>query len=78
MYKIYNLWESKELPVSVHVCVRNYKGNSKDIEAQMALDLIIQAKYQHGFIVGFIIADDDSLMKPPLKHSYKHMTATIP
>jgi hypothetical protein len=48
------------------------------MEATMALELIIQAKCQHGFIVGFIIADDDSSMRATLKHSYKHLSATMP
>eukprot|EP00957_Ditylum_brightwellii_P139247 10612859-Ditylum_brightwellii.AAC.1 len=43
----------------------------------MALELTIQAKHQRGFIVGFIIADDDSLMRATLKHSYKHLSATM-
>eukprot|EP00957_Ditylum_brightwellii_P079089 6015241-Ditylum_brightwellii.AAC.1 len=47
------------------------------MEATMALELTIQAKYQCGFIVGFIIADDDSLMKATLKHSYTHLSVTI-
>eukprot|EP00957_Ditylum_brightwellii_P180819 13775132-Ditylum_brightwellii.AAC.1 len=72
MCKICNLLESKELPAPAHVCVRNYKGISKGMEATMALELTIQAKHQHRFIVGFIVADDDSLMRATLKHSYKH------
>eukprot|EP00957_Ditylum_brightwellii_P127231 9700844-Ditylum_brightwellii.AAC.1 len=78
MCKICNLWESKELPAPVYVCVRNYKGNSKGIEATMVLELTIQAKHQRGFIVGFIVTAADSLMRATLKHSYKHLSATIP
>ena len=44
----------------------------------MALELTIQAKRQHGFIVGFIVTDDDSMMRATLKHSYKHLSATMP
>eukprot|EP00957_Ditylum_brightwellii_P033902 2569075-Ditylum_brightwellii.AAC.1 len=78
MCKICNLWESKELPAHAHVCVRNYKGSSKGMEATMALKLTIQAKHQCGFIVGFIVANDDSLMRATLKHSYEHLSAMMP
>ena len=48
------------------------------MEATMALELTIQAKHQRGFIVGFIVADDDSLMRATLKHSYEHLSAMMP
>jgi hypothetical protein len=31
--KIYNLWESKELPAPVHLCLKKYKGSRKGVEA---------------------------------------------
>eukprot|EP00957_Ditylum_brightwellii_P049044 3721166-Ditylum_brightwellii.AAC.1 len=76
--KMCNLWESKELPAPARVCVRNYKGSSKGMEATMVLELTIQAKYQHRFIVGVIVTDDDSLMRAALKPSYKHLSAMMP
>eukprot|EP00957_Ditylum_brightwellii_P125439 9560858-Ditylum_brightwellii.AAC.1 len=48
------------------------------MEATMALELTILAKRQHRFIVGFIVTDNDSLMRATLKHSYKHMSAIMP
>eukprot|EP00957_Ditylum_brightwellii_P009562 721212-Ditylum_brightwellii.AAC.1 len=48
------------------------------MEATMALELTIQAKRQHRFIVGLTVADDDSSMRVTLNHSYKHLSATIP
>ena len=78
MCKICNLAENKKLPAPVHVCVKNYEGSSKGMEATMVLELTIQAKRQCRFIVGFIVADDDSLMRATLKHSYKHLSATKP
>eukprot|EP00957_Ditylum_brightwellii_P177006 13483954-Ditylum_brightwellii.AAC.1 len=54
MCKICNLWANKKLPAPAHVCVKNYEGRSKGMEATMALELTIKAKRQHGFIVGFI------------------------
>eukprot|EP00957_Ditylum_brightwellii_P133731 10196576-Ditylum_brightwellii.AAC.1 len=44
----------------------------------MALELTIQAKRQCRFIVDFIVADDDSSMRATLKHSYEHLSATMP
>jgi hypothetical protein len=77
MCKICNLAENNKLPAPVHVCVKNYEGSSKGMEETMALELKIQAKRQRGFIVGFIIVDDDSLMRATLKHPYKHLSATM-
>eukprot|EP00957_Ditylum_brightwellii_P047445 3603918-Ditylum_brightwellii.AAC.1 len=48
------------------------------MEATMVLELTIQAKRQRGSIVGFIVADDDSLMRATLKYSYKHLSAMMP
>eukprot|EP00957_Ditylum_brightwellii_P011525 872006-Ditylum_brightwellii.AAC.1 len=78
MCKICNLAENNKLPAPVHVCVKNYEGSSKRMEATMTLELTIQVKRQCGFIVGFIVADDDSSMRATLKHSYKHLSATMP
>eukprot|EP00957_Ditylum_brightwellii_P015479 1165266-Ditylum_brightwellii.AAC.1 len=78
MYKISNLWQSKELPAPAHVCVRSYKGSSKGMEVTLALELTIQAKHQCGFIVCFIVTDDDTLMRATLKHSYEHLSAMVP
>eukprot|EP00957_Ditylum_brightwellii_P205040 15341936-Ditylum_brightwellii.AAC.1 len=76
--KICHLWECTGLPVPAHLCVKNSEGSSKGVEAYMVLELTIQAKCQCGFLVSFIIADDDSLMRAILKHSYKHLSAMMP
>eukprot|EP00957_Ditylum_brightwellii_P005353 408471-Ditylum_brightwellii.AAC.1 len=78
MCKICNLAETNKLPAPVHVCVKNYEGSSKGMDATMALELTIQAKRQCGFIVDFIVADDDSSMRATLKRSYEHLSATMP
>eukprot|EP00957_Ditylum_brightwellii_P017461 1314713-Ditylum_brightwellii.AAC.1 len=48
------------------------------MEVQMVLESIVEATRICGFIVGFIIADDDSSMRALLHHSYEHLSATIP
>eukprot|EP00957_Ditylum_brightwellii_P010125 764952-Ditylum_brightwellii.AAC.1 len=48
------------------------------MEAQMVLELTIQAKCYCGLIIGFIVVDDDSSMRATIKHLYKHLSATIP
>eukprot|EP00957_Ditylum_brightwellii_P193640 14745871-Ditylum_brightwellii.AAC.1 len=46
-----------------HDCCKNYKGSSKGMEAFAALELVTKAFCDRGFIVGFIVADNDSSMK---------------
>eukprot|EP00957_Ditylum_brightwellii_P086400 6574012-Ditylum_brightwellii.AAC.1 len=48
------------------------------MEATMVLELTIQAQRQCGFIVCFILADDDSLIGATLNHSYEHLSEMMP
>eukprot|EP00957_Ditylum_brightwellii_P016339 1228251-Ditylum_brightwellii.AAC.1 len=45
------------------------------MEAFAVLELVKKAYFDRGFIVGFIIADDDSSMKALLYHSYEERQA---
>eukprot|EP00957_Ditylum_brightwellii_P147326 11218404-Ditylum_brightwellii.AAC.1 len=36
------------------------------------------SKKKHGFIVGFIVADDDSSTSTLLCHSYEHLSTLMP
>eukprot|EP00957_Ditylum_brightwellii_P002972 227599-Ditylum_brightwellii.AAC.1 len=63
---------------AAHKCVKNYEGRSKGMEAHTALELVKNVKHCRGFIVGCIIADDDSSMKALLGHSYTELTANNP
>ena len=58
-----------------HECCKNYKGSSKGMEAFAALELVKKAYFDRGFIVGFIVAGDDSSMKALLHHSYEERQA---
>eukprot|EP00957_Ditylum_brightwellii_P195488 14894910-Ditylum_brightwellii.AAC.1 len=48
------------------------------MEAHTALELTIEAKLCRGFIVGCIVADDDSSMKALVRHSYTERQANDP
>eukprot|EP00957_Ditylum_brightwellii_P097752 7444113-Ditylum_brightwellii.AAC.1 len=52
-------------------------GDSKGIEVQMALELTVEAKRKQRFIVGFIVANDNSSMRDLLHHLYEHLSATM-
>ena len=41
-----------------HECSKNYDGSSKAMEADGALELVVQAKRERGLIVGWVVADD--------------------
>eukprot|EP00957_Ditylum_brightwellii_P150240 11441298-Ditylum_brightwellii.AAC.1 len=45
------------------------------METHTVLELVKHAKRRRGFIVGCIIANDDSSMKALLRHSYTELTA---
>ena len=60
---------------AAHKCVKNYEGSSKGMEAHAALELVKHAKRHRGFIVGCVVADDDSSMKALLRHSYTELVA---
>eukprot|EP00957_Ditylum_brightwellii_P067813 5147112-Ditylum_brightwellii.AAC.1 len=44
---IYHLYEKQDLLVPAYECVYNYKGISKGMEAQKALELTLEAKRKH-------------------------------
>eukprot|EP00957_Ditylum_brightwellii_P085444 6499791-Ditylum_brightwellii.AAC.1 len=48
------------------------------MEAHVALELTKEEKLQRGFIVGCIVADDDSTMKVLVRHSYTAYQANNP
>eukprot|EP00957_Ditylum_brightwellii_P081689 6214682-Ditylum_brightwellii.AAC.1 len=45
------------------------------MEAHAALELLKHAKYHRGFIIGCVVANNDSSMKALLRHSYTELTA---
>eukprot|EP00957_Ditylum_brightwellii_P068657 5212099-Ditylum_brightwellii.AAC.1 len=48
------------------------------MEAHTALELVKNAKSHRGFIVGCIVADDDSSLKALLRHLYTELMAINP
>eukprot|EP00957_Ditylum_brightwellii_P113635 8663921-Ditylum_brightwellii.AAC.1 len=48
------------------------------MEAHAALELVKHAKYHRGFIVGCIVADDESSMKALLRHSCTEQAVNNP
>eukprot|EP00957_Ditylum_brightwellii_P007295 554243-Ditylum_brightwellii.AAC.1 len=54
-----------------HECCKNDEGSSKGMEAFAALELIKKTFNNRGFIVVFIVANNDSSMKALLCHSYE-------
>ena len=58
--------------------MQNYDGSSKGMEAHAALELTKEAKIRRGFIVGCIVADDNSSMKALVRHSYTERQANNP
>eukprot|EP00957_Ditylum_brightwellii_P191701 14593762-Ditylum_brightwellii.AAC.1 len=72
-----HLYEKQDLPVPVYKCVCNCKGSSKEVEAQMVLELTVEAKRKYRFIVSFIVANDNSSIRALLYHSYEHLLATM-
>eukprot|EP00957_Ditylum_brightwellii_P016098 1212241-Ditylum_brightwellii.AAC.1 len=63
---------------AAHKCVKSYEGSSKGMEAYTALELVEHAKCHRGFIVGCIVANNDSSMKALLRHSYTELVANSP
>eukprot|EP00957_Ditylum_brightwellii_P088504 6741085-Ditylum_brightwellii.AAC.1 len=61
-----------------HECAQNYDGSSKGMEAHTMLKLTKEAKLCRGFIVGCIVADDDSFMKGLVRHSRTEHHANNP
>jgi len=60
---------------SLHNCPKNYEGSSKGMEATVALRLAVHAWEKRGFIVGCVVADDDSSMHAVLRNSYSELSA---
>eukprot|EP00957_Ditylum_brightwellii_P123902 9444692-Ditylum_brightwellii.AAC.1 len=48
------------------------------MEAHAALELVKHAKRRRGFIVGCIVANNDSSMKALLRHSYTELIVNNP
>ena len=48
------------------------------MEAEMVLEMTIDAERKKRFLVGCIIADDDSSMRAKLRHSYEALQNTVP
>eukprot|EP00957_Ditylum_brightwellii_P051322 3891579-Ditylum_brightwellii.AAC.1 len=61
-----------------HNCVQNYNGSTKGMEAHVVLELTKEAKRYRGFVVGYIVADDNSSMKALIRHSYTEWQANNP
>eukprot|EP00957_Ditylum_brightwellii_P133801 10201903-Ditylum_brightwellii.AAC.1 len=58
--------------------MKSYSGSSKGMEADMLLEMTIEAYRKKRFIVGCVVANDDSLMRAALRHSYKEQQQTTP
>ena len=54
-----------------HECPKNHFGSSKSMETEAIYQMVKEAYYEQGFVIGTIISDDDSTMKANLRHSYK-------
>ena len=64
--------EDEEKP-EAHECVKNHQGSSKSMECEAILELVKEAYFERNFVVGTIVADDDTTMKKILRHDYKDM-----
>eukprot|EP00957_Ditylum_brightwellii_P012485 944098-Ditylum_brightwellii.AAC.1 len=67
----------KEIYLFLHMNVCKITRGAAKVEAQMVLELTVEAKRKCGFIVGFIVADDNSSMRVLLRHSYEHLSAMM-
>ena len=54
-----------------HECTKNHDGSSKSMECEAILQLVTEAFIERNFMVGTIVADDDTTMKKTLRHNYK-------
>ena len=75
-----NLPETNEEPEDepkpeAHECTKNHQGSSKSMECEAILDLITEAFLERNFVVGTIVADDDTTMKRTLRHNYKEQVS---
>ena len=50
------------MPVRKHDCVANYTVSSKGMKSATILRMVQEAP-SHGFIVGWLVSDDDSVMR---------------
>ena len=58
-----------------HECTRNHQGSSKSMECEAILELVKEAFSERNFVVGTIVADDDTTMKKVLRHNYKEQVS---
>ncbi len=64
--------QTPDVPVKSHHCPKNYEGSSKGMEAQAALECVMQI-WGHGGVTAFIeviCIDDDATTKAYLAHSF--------
>ena len=54
-----------------HECTKNHDGSSKSMECEAILKIVVEAFLEREFMVGTIVADDDTTMKKTLRHNYK-------
>ena len=47
------------------------RGSCKSMECKAILDLVKEAYFEQNFVVGTVVADDDTTMKKILQHNYK-------
>ena len=67
-----------EEPMEHEDCPRNYlTGSSKAMEANSALDIILEL-HKKGVLVEYIVSDDDSTMRAHLKHEGTSKNAALP
>ena len=65
--------KDREGPVNPpkHECMKNHDGSSKSMECEAILKMVVEAFLEQEFMVGTIVADDDTTMKKTLRHNYK-------
>ena len=65
--------KDREGPVNPpeHECTKNHDGSSKSMECKAILKMVVEAFLEREFMVGTIVADDDTTMKKTLRHNYK-------
>ena len=69
--RICSVYTSKKLTVPAHDCRMNYKGSSKAMEPDLAVDLIKDVE-SNGVKVGTIIMDEDTTTMARLKTEISH------
>ena len=65
------------MPVCKHECIANYTGSSKGMESFAIVEMVKMAP-SHGFVVGWLVSDDDSTMRAHLHHARNHRDGKLP